>query len=123
MTTNECSYCRGSMVDEDGRTPGFGKLCLGCLIGELQKEDGPQSFYAGLSWDEKHTYAFLCPKCGGSGHYYAGTRVTGSECFACIGYGFILREREEIQRTARWWQTYQRNRVVDSQTTTKRQEN
>lgn len=119
-----CSYCRGDRdhdeLDPEGRLTlsEHPTLCNSCLVDQLRIE--PVFLYT--EEDGKHSYAFLCPRCDGSGHYYAGTLVDDSWCFSCGGGGYIVREREIVQQVARWWQTYQRNRVVDSSPTTKRPE-
>ncbi len=102
---NECSYCRGAMADEWG----FG-LCTACLMDRLRESPHEGVPVTGMP-DEKHHRAFLCPRCGGSGHVYVSSRTNDTYCFGCGGLGWILRDREGIQRTARWWATYQRKRT------------
>jgi hypothetical protein len=112
----DCSWCRCALTSEED---GFGTgLCNGCLVDWLRHH--PTEGVA-LHWkvpadqlDGKHDYAFLCPRCGGSGHVYASVRTPDTWCFSCGGDGWIAVNREGVQRTARWWSTYQTNRVPET---------
>lgn len=100
-----CSYCRGAL----GADWGTG-LCNGCLLDRLRENPHEGIPVLRFPGEEKHWYAFLCTRCEGSGHVYASTRTKDTYCFSCGGCGWIWRDREGIQRTQRWWETYQRNR-------------
>jgi len=104
-----CVWCRCELTEES--TGGGSGLCGECLIERLRAaptEGIPLNVMDALS--DMHWYAFLCPRCGGSGHVYASSRTPDTYCFGCGGAGWILRDREGVQRTARWWATYQSNR-------------
>jgi len=103
MMVDYCAYCLGTMDDEWGVG-----LCTGCLMDRLR--ENPHEGVPVAIPDEKHHRAFLCPRCNGTGHVYASSRTPDTYCFGCGGSGWILRDDEGIQRTARWWATYQRNR-------------
>lgn len=51
-------------------------------------------------------HVVLCPRCNGTGWHMGG------QCFRCAGSRFALQSDKGVQRTARWWQTYQQNRVT-----------
>jgi hypothetical protein len=116
VPVTDCSYCRCTLTDEE--TVWCSGLCQECLIDRLRDDPltgipltlGAPDEY----WNGKHWYAFLCPRCDGSGHVYASTRTPDTYCFGCGGDGWIVRNREGVQRTARWWQTYQQNRVPET---------
>jgi hypothetical protein len=109
----DCSWCRCRLTEEE-LGYGIGR-CSGCLLEWLR--DNPREGVA-LHWrvaaeDQtgRHDYAFLCPRCGGSGHVYASARTPDTYCYTCGGYGWIIRDREGVQRTQRWWSTFQKNRT------------
>ncbi len=106
-----CTWCRCKLTDaEDAWSGGF---CHDCLIEKLI-ENPSEGIPLRPPGDGKHPYAFICTRCGGSGHVYVSIRTPDTWCFACGGDGFIIRDREEVQRMARWSGTYQRNRVPET---------
>lgn len=109
----DCSYCRCELSsEEDGWGTG---LCNGCLLDRLREkptEGIPMRWKVSEEYKNgKHDYAFLCPRCNGTGHVYMSARTPDTYCYGCGGYGWIIRDREGTQRTARWWSTYQQNRT------------
>lgn len=98
-----CPYCRGTMDDAWGLG-----LCMSCVMDRLR--ESPHEGMPMVLPNGKHNRAYLCTRCGGSGHVYASSRTPDTYCYGCGGVGWIIRDAEGIQRTARWWETYQRNR-------------
>lgn len=112
-----CSYCRCELNENE---KGYGiDLCEGCLLDRLRENPAEGIALHWMVKDEEiqehlsrhHDYAFLCPRCNGSGHVYMSARTPDTYCFSCGGFGWIIRDREGVVRTARWWSTYQQNRT------------
>lgn len=53
-------------------------------------------------------HVVICPRCGGTG------LVFGGSCFECGGNRWTFLSERSVRRTARWWQTFQQNRVPDA---------
>lgn len=125
-----CSECRaeervyGLLLNEN-RTMPEKPLCRDCadmylrVWGETQgSERSPLSMW----WPPEHDlivddpnddgvlrelYVVLCPRCNGTG------LVDGRSCFQCFGARYSFVDDKGIQRTARWWQTFQQNRTEE----------
>ena len=108
MSGRSCAVCRCALSFRDIHP----EVCDRCLRDKI-REEGRAYLWAdeGEEGSGRHSYAFLCPRCGGSGQVVMGTNVADTFCFSCGGNGMIIREREIVQQTARWWATYQQNRV------------
>jgi len=64
-----CPYCRGTMDDAWG----FG-LCMSCVMDRLR--ESPHEGMPMVLPNGKHNRAYLCTRCGGSGHVYASSRTS-----------------------------------------------
>ncbi len=73
-----CPYCRGTMDDAWG----FG-LCMSCVMDRLR--ESPHEGMPMVLPNGKHNRAYLCTRCGGSGHVYASSRTPDTYCYGCAG--------------------------------------
>jgi DnaJ-class molecular chaperone len=114
MRDDECRECRGHVLfDGAPLYPGevsspISDLCATCFMEHiLAGEQVPLRWATG-----DNEFAVVCEKCSGSGIYIATLNQRGDECNKCGGGGYVIRDPKGVQRTGRWWATYQANRVV-----------
>ncbi len=126
MTSAECRECKGhvygaedaaaaKLYDDELWSP-VDDLCGYCLIARVRAElvvtlpigTNSRFFYDA---DESPTIAALCERCDGTGTYLVSATQIGTDCWKCDGYGYVLRTKKGVQRTARWWATYHANRT------------
>jgi hypothetical protein len=105
---NEPVYCRECRGTADLYGQWLTDLCTHCLMERVRA--GEKVPLAYLGDEDTHLFAVCCSNCSGSGVYLVSATQHGTECSRCMGTGWIVADTRGVQRTARWWATYQANR-------------
>lgn len=109
---SECPDCRCDLESEavpHNSNSGYCDYCVRdrVIAGEKVPDGVSTNDYTGR---EYHDFLVVCVRCEGTGFYLVSATQDGTDCFACLGRGFITTSREEVQQAGRWSATYQSNR-------------
>lgn len=107
-----CPDCWCHIEDANHSMPNSSAYCDACLLERVLK-DGRVD--AGTWTDEvtgkvEHLFYTVCQNCNGTGQYLVSAWQKDTYCYGCLGLGARMSDREGVQRTGRWWATFQGNR-------------
>lgn len=106
-----CPDCRCFLTVHNQIWPNDSAYCDYCLRDRVKTgERVPGPSYTDEHDVRRHVFYVVCTRCEGSGEYIVSAWQRGTDCFRCMGKGFIDPDREETRRMQCWSSTYQTNR-------------